>query len=224
MTKGHLINLCLQSNTCVINGRIASLLDGYTSIFHRGTAVVHYMISPHNYIQYFQKFELLLVSDTIRRLKVIQNVTNRVSDHSVIKAVVQLNKYVIECDNTYVDNCQLLWKLGIISPLIIPIPKSSTNDPRITLTYRGISLLPVSGKLFTAAISSHPIEYCEKNGVLADEQSGFRPNHSTLNHIFSLHNVCFTRKHLKSDTYLTFIDYQKDFDYVEHESLYHYNY
>ena len=30
-----LINLCLQTNTCLVNGRITPLLDGYTSISHR---------------------------------------------------------------------------------------------------------------------------------------------------------------------------------------------
>ena len=105
--------------------------------------------------------------------------------------------------------------------MISPIPKRSTNDPRIPLNYQGISLLPVSGKLFTAAISGGLLGYCEQSGILADEQNGFRPDRSTLDHIFSLHNICFTTKQLKQDTYLTFIDYQKAFDYVEHEYLYH---
>ena len=41
------------------------------------------------------------------------------------------------------------WVKGIINP----IPKSASSDPRVPLNYRGISLLPVISKLFTAAIA-----------------------------------------------------------------------
>ena len=51
-----------------------------------------------------------------------------------------------------------LWAKGVTSP----IPKCAKNDPRITLNYRGISLLPVTSKLCTAAISHRLSEYLEK--------------------------------------------------------------
>ena len=63
--------------------------------------------------------------------------------------------------------------------------------------------------------------FLEKNGKLADEQNGFRPNRSCMDHIFSLYNLCLTRKNLKLDTFVTFIDYQKAFDFVNHSFLYH---
>ena len=75
-----------------------------------------------------------------------------------------------------------VWRLGIISP----IPKSSSSDQGVPLNYRGISLLPVTAKLFTALISKCLSKYLEDNQLLADEQNGFRPNRSALDHIFSL--------------------------------------
>ncbi len=110
-----------------------------------------------------------------------------------------------------------VWSLGLISP----IPKSSTADKRVPLNYRGISLLAVSGKLFTSAISQRLSDYYEKNNILCNEQNGFRPKCSYLDHIFTLYNLCSVRKNLKQQTFLTFIDYQKAFDYVIHPYLYH---
>ncbi len=85
------------------------------------------------------------------------------------------------------------WSLGVINP----IPKSANNDPRVPLNYRGISLLSVPGKLYTAAISHRLSHYLEINKLLTDEQNGFRPNRSCLDHIFALHNICNNRKNPK---------------------------
>ncbi len=74
------------------------------------------------------------------------------------------------------------WTRGIINP----IPKSGQCDPRVPLNYRGISLLSVAGKLFTASISSRISLYLESNNMLANEQNGFRAERSCLDHIFSL--------------------------------------
>ena len=43
--------------------------------------------------------------------------------------------------------------------LICPIPKSSSADPRVPLNYRGISLLPVTSKLYTAGINARMSKY-----------------------------------------------------------------
>ena len=110
-----------------------------------------------------------------------------------------------------------MWSRGIINP----IPKSPDNNPRIPLNYRGISLLSVTGKLYTATISHRISNFFEKNNKLCNEQNGFRPNRSCLDHIFALYDVCKVRKSLRQVTYLTFIDYQKAFDFVNHDLLYH---
>ena len=57
--------------------------------------------------------------------------------------------------------------------------------------------------------------------MLCNEQNGFRPRRSCLDHIFSLHNICKVRKNLKSETFLTFIDFRKAFDCVHHDFLWH---
>ena len=110
-----------------------------------------------------------------------------------------------------------LWSCGIINP----IPKSPTNNPRIPLNYRGISLLSIVSKLYTAALAYRITTYLETNNKLCNEQNGFRPQRSCLDHIFTINNTCKIRKKLRQDTFLCFIDYQKAFDYVNHSLMYH---
>ena len=93
-----------------------------------------------------------------------------------------------------------LWAKGVINL----IPKSATNDQRVPLNYCGISLLPVTSKLYTAALSLRLLKYLESNNILDTEQNGFRPNRSCLDHIYTLINLCQIRKDLKQDTYLSF--------------------
>ena len=110
-----------------------------------------------------------------------------------------------------------LWGKGIISP----IPKNAAGDPRIPMNYRGISLLPVTAKLYSACILNRISKYLEDNDMLCNEQNGFHPRRSCLDHIFSLHNICKVRKNLKLETFLTFIDFRKAFDCVHHDFMWH---
>ncbi len=110
-----------------------------------------------------------------------------------------------------------MWSQGIISP----IPKCKDSDPRVPLNFRGISLLSVPGKLYTAAISHRLSAYLEKHHLLANEQNGFRSERSCLDHIYTLNNICRNRNLLKLQTFLTFIDFSKAFDYVTHDLLFH---
>ena len=75
-----------------------------------------------------------------------------------------------------------VWKRAIISP----IPKSSLKDPLVPLNYRGISLLSVIGKTFTALLNKRIVTYLEENEILCEEQNGFRPGRSCEEHIFTL--------------------------------------
>ena len=45
--------------------------------------------------------------------------------------------------------------------------------------YRGTSLVAHVGKVLLKIIARRLSEYCERVGILPEEQSGFRPNRST---------------------------------------------
>ena len=106
-----------------------------------------------------------------------------------------------------------------VQALIYPIPKSSLNDPRIPLNYRGISLLPVISKLYTSALNIRLNKFAENNDLIVNEQNGFRGDRSCLDHIFVLQNTLRIRNELNNQTFCAFIDFKKAFDYVDREAL-----
>ena len=58
------------------------------------------------------------------------------------------------------------WKKALISL----IPKSASSDPGVPLNYRGISLLPVVGKLLNGVLVERISRYLETTGILTNEQ------------------------------------------------------
>ena len=63
--------------------------------------------------------------------------------------------------------------------------------------------------------------FLEKNQILANEQNGFRPDRSCLDHIFTLCDLVRTRKAMRLEMFCAFVDFQKAFDFVGHEFLKH---
>lgn len=52
------------------------------------------------------------------------------------------------------------------------------------VNYRGISLVAHAGKVLLNLIATRLSHYCEREGILPEEQSGFRPHRSTLDMLF----------------------------------------
>ena len=107
------------------------------------------------------------------------------------------------------------WGKGIINP----IPKSSTMDPRDPLSYRGITLASAMYKIYCAVLNKRLSKWVENNGILVDEQNGFRKGRSTVDHISSLSNLINTRKKAKLSTYCAFVDFKKAYDYVDRDIM-----
>ena len=84
--------------------------------------------------------------------------------------------------------------------------------------YRGISLVAHAGKILLKIIARRLSEYCERVGILSEEQSGFRPNRSTTDMMFAirrLHNLAQKRIPL----YVCFINLTKEYDSVDRTLL-----
>ena len=108
-----------------------------------------------------------------------------------------------------------LWQKAIISP----IPNSSLKDPFVPLNYRGISLLSCIYKLYSSVINNELSSYCACSKLIDEEQNGFRPGRSCLDHVFVLSSVIRNRQSNNMSTFEAFIDMKKAFDWVDRDLL-----
>ena len=104
------------------------------------------------------------------------------------------------------------WSMSIINP--IPKGKHDRRDP---LKYRGISLVSVVYKMYTSILNNRLIDQVGEK--LVCEQNGFRKQRSCQDQIFSLTSMLDVRKSNGKDTFLTLIDFQKCFDYIDRTLL-----
>ena len=77
--------------------------------------------------------------------------------------------------------------------------------------YRGSSLVAHAGKILLKIIARRLSEYCERVGILPQEQSGFRPTCST-----SDNDVCDLPARVVGADVCIFIDLTKSYDSVDH--------
>jgi hypothetical protein len=102
--------------------------------------------------------------------------------------------------------------------VVIPIFKSGNKDNPDH--YRGVSLMSILGKVFARILNTRLTEWAEANKKFAEEQSGFRKNHSTIDNIFVLFSII--QKYLlkkSGKVYVCFIDFKKAFDTVNRSIL-----
>ena len=85
--------------------------------------------------------------------------------------------------------------------------------------YRGISLVAQAGKLLLKIIARRLSEYCERVGILPEEQSGFRPNRSTIDMMFVIRRLQELARKKRIPLYVCFIDLTKAYDSVDRTLL-----
>ena len=81
--------------------------------------------------------------------------------------------------------------------------------------YRGISLVAHAGKILLKIIARCLSEYCERVGILPEEQSGFRPNRSTTDMMFVVRRLQELTRKKRTLLYVCFIDLTKAYDIVD---------
>ena len=85
--------------------------------------------------------------------------------------------------------------------------------------YRGISLVAHAGKILLKIITRRLSEYCERVGILPEEESGFRPNRSNTDIMFVIRRLqeLVRKKRIPLD--VCFIDFTKAYDSVDRTLL-----
>jgi len=117
--------------------------------------------------------------------------------------------------------CNKIWKTGHFpklwtQSLIVVIPKK--GDTTKCENNRTISLICHASKIILEIIRSRMKPRME--GLMAEEQAGFRPSRGTIEQIFSLRLLAEKYVELQDgELYIIFIDFMKAFDRVWHEAL-----
>ena len=101
------------------------------------------------------------------------------------------------------------WKDAIVMVL------HETKDRTECSNYRGISLVVHAGKILLKIIARCLSEYCERVGILSEEQSGFRPNRSTTDMMFLIRRLQELARKKQIPLYVCFIDLTKVYDSVD---------
>ena len=99
------------------------------------------------------------------------------------------------------------------------VPVFKGGDAKNLDNYRPISVLPVFSKILERVVHYQLYEYLESNKLLAPYQFGFRKNRSTSSAVVHLTDTIRKNMDMGELTGALFIDLQKAFDTVDHQSL-----
>ena len=100
-----------------------------------------------------------------------------------------------------------------VKPLYKEGPKTDCGN------YRPISVISAVAKVFEGILYHQLRLFIPDNKVLVNEQSGFRPQHSTETTLFSLTNGWLYNMDAGLINGVLFLDLQKAFDTVDHKIL-----
>ena len=85
--------------------------------------------------------------------------------------------------------------------------------------YRWISLVAYAGKILLKIIARRLSEYCERVGILPEEQSDFRPNRSTTDMMFVIRRLQELARKKQIPLYVCFVGLTKAYDSVDRTVL-----
>ena len=138
-----------------------------------------------------------------------------------------LNEFIKNCPENLINVIVLLFNMVLESGIIpsdwtvgiIKVLYKNKGDINNVNNYRGITLLSCLGKLFTSVINARLYDYLTTANLLGNEQVGFRPKHSTLDHIFALQILANYYINENKQLFCAFVDYSKAFDFVDRTYL-----
>ncbi|GAO51402.1 hypothetical protein G7K_5504-t1 [Saitoella complicata NRRL Y-17804] len=104
-----------------------------------------------------------------------------------------------------------VWNVGAI----IPLPKK--GNLRNPSNYRGITLLSVARKIYTALLNIRIS--CWAESKLPDAQNGFRKGRRITDNLFILRTLSDVSRFEKRDLHVAFIDLVKAFDTIDRDLL-----
>ena len=107
------------------------------------------------------------------------------------------------------------WSWALIVPIFKSGVKTNPNN------YRGISILPCLGKLFTSILNQRLLKYVIENNILSKEQVGFVAGNRTSDAHIILNNLLELYCHKRDKKIFScFVDFRKAFDSIPRDILF----
>ena len=109
------------------------------------------------------------------------------------------------------------WRLAMLVPLLKGVDLNSL----LPTNYRGIALMSSMSKLFANILEHRITRFQSMTGTISAEQFGFTKGRRTLDPIFILDTLIDRAKADNLEFYVTFIDFQKAYDFVFLDGLFY---
>ena len=106
--------------------------------------------------------------------------------------------------------------------VIAPIYKGKGKERLDPISYRPISLISNTCKIFSNILNKRLLTYLECNDLLVEEQNGFRTGRSCEEHVFVLNSIII-RQNLneKRPVFGCFMDFSSAFDFLNRDLLHY---
>lgn len=137
----------------------------------------------------------------------------KIADLAIVPSLTKLINFSFS-NNKAPDS----WKKANVTPLHKKYNKHNLNN------YRPVSILCAASKILERIVFKRVYNFFHVNHLLTDNQSGFRPNDSTINQLAYLYHTFCDALDKKKEIRVVFCDISKAFDKVWHEGILYKNY
>ncbi|CAB1120250.1 unnamed protein product [Ectocarpus sp. CCAP 1310/34] len=103
--------------------------------------------------------------------------------------------------------------------IVVDVWQTGDGDMLECGNYRGIFLVAHAGKVLPKVVATRLSHYCEREGILPEEQSGFRPHRSTLDMLFAIQRLHELARKKSTAVFACFVDLTKAYDSVDRDLL-----
>ena len=202
----------MNGHFCSIGKDLASIIEETPNPLLTG----EYELNPMNKRFHFKSINVLDIGDAIGKLKTAISFGNdNISSYFLKLALPLIENSLVLLFNTSIETGRFpdSWKTARVTPIFKDGDKTNKSN------YRPISVLPVISRLFEKLIFNQLYRYLNQNGLLSENQSGFRELHSTVTCLLKNTDDWYSELDNGHLLGLVFIDLKKAFDTVDHQLL-----